>query len=62
MVKMAVATLGFALSHTKTRGREGTSRGECGVSIVKARIPLFPEVPSKPSLRLHWPYLAGSRA
>ena len=62
VVKMAVATLGFALSHTKSRGREGASPGKCGVCIVKARIPLFPEVPSKPSLKLCWPYSAGSQA
>ena len=59
VVKMAVATLGFALSHTKSGGREGASPGECGVCIVKARIP---EVPSEPSLKLCWPYSAGSQA
>ena len=59
VVKMAVVTLGFALSHTKSGGREGASPGECGVCIVKARIP---EVPSEPSLKLCWPYSAGSQA
>ena len=61
VVKMAVATLGFALSHTKSRGRERASSGECGVCIVKARIPLFPEVPSEPSLKLCWPTQLGHK-
>lgn len=61
VVKMAVDVLGFAPSHTKSTGREGTSHGERGGCTVKTRVTFSPEVPRKPSLKLRWPYLAGSQ-